>query len=45
MSVIPTGKNDGLLGMNFLRGLNYRIDFVNQVITWEAEGHQPRNSD
>jgi predicted aspartyl protease len=27
-------KWGGLLGMNFLRGLNYRIDFENKVITW-----------
>jgi clan AA aspartic protease (TIGR02281 family) len=39
------GLEGGLLGMNFLRGLNYRIDFANQVITWEAEGQQPRNAD
>ncbi len=25
---------DGLLGMNFLRSFNYRIDFANQVINW-----------
>jgi predicted aspartyl protease len=27
--------HDGLLGMNFLRGLKYDIDFENQVIRWK----------
>ncbi len=27
----------GLLGMNFLRGLKYEIDFENQMIRWGAE--------
>jgi predicted aspartyl protease len=31
------GTYDGLLGMNFLRGLKYEIDFDAQVIRW-AEG-------
>jgi len=28
-------EHDGLLGMDILRGVNYRIDFPNQVIIWE----------
>jgi predicted aspartyl protease len=31
----PPGKEDGALGMNFLRGLEYSIDFENQVIRWK----------
>ncbi|CAB5122093.1 hypothetical protein D3OALGA1CA_2643 [Olavius algarvensis associated proteobacterium Delta 3] len=27
--------HDGLLGMDILRGVNYRIDFTNQMIIWE----------
>lgn len=27
--------HDGLLGMNFLRGLEYSIDFDNQIIRWK----------
>jgi predicted aspartyl protease len=31
----PPAKEDGALGMNFLRGLEYSIDFENQVIRWK----------
>ncbi len=30
----PSVKQKGLLGMNFLRGLNYKIDYFNEVIKW-----------
>jgi clan AA aspartic protease (TIGR02281 family) len=30
----PDGQYDGLLGMNFLKGLKYEIDFDAQVIRW-----------
>ena len=30
----PSAQHDGLLGMNFLRGLDYKIDFDNQMIIW-----------
>ena len=33
----PPVKEDGALGMNFLRGLEYSIDFENQVIRWKAQ--------
>jgi len=38
--VFPQGsptKEDGALGMNFLRGLEYSVDFENQVIRWKAQ--------
>lgn len=36
ISIIPTGNNDGLLGMNFLHGLRYRLDFNTHQIVWDA---------
>ncbi len=30
----PAVKHDGLLGMDFLRDLHYKIDFTNHVINW-----------
>jgi clan AA aspartic protease (TIGR02281 family) len=37
ISIIPTGRNDGLLGMNFLHGLRYRLNFSTQQIAWDAD--------
>lgn len=34
VSVIPTGRNDGLLGINFLQGLRYQIDIAGRQILW-----------
>jgi clan AA aspartic protease (TIGR02281 family) len=31
----PAAGYDGLLGMDVLRGLKYRVDFKKQVIVWE----------
>ena len=31
----PAAGHDGLLGMDVLRGLKYRVDFKKQVIIWE----------
>jgi predicted aspartyl protease len=31
----PSVTHDGLLGMNFLRNLDYRIDFGNHLIQWK----------
>ena len=28
------GESKGLLGMNFLAGREYKIDYVNRVIRW-----------
>lgn len=33
----PPDSYDGLLGMNFLRGVEYSIDFENQLIRWKAQ--------
>lgn len=32
---VSAEMHDGLLGMNFLRGLRYNIDFDNHLLTWE----------
>lgn len=34
VSVISSGRNDGLLGMNFLQGLRYHIDYDSLLIRW-----------
>lgn len=34
--------HDGLLGMNFLRGLDYKIDFDESILQWRPQAiHQP----
>ena len=30
----PRGKSKGLLGMNFLAGRDYKIDYVQKVVRW-----------
>lgn len=36
----PDAQYDGLLGMNFLKGLKYEIDFDAQVIRWAEQGEK-----
>ena len=33
----PSVKHEGLLGMNFLRGLDYSIDFDQKIIKWKPK--------
>jgi hypothetical protein len=36
----PAVGSDGLLGMDFLMNVRYRIDYERQLILWEPERYQ-----